>query len=63
MEGKIGAESDDAQSGFRQGKGTIDGILHIRLICERHCKVHKHVYICLLYYEKAFGGVRHSVPK
>ena len=31
---KIEAELDDAQSGFRQGKGTREGILNLRLICE-----------------------------
>ena len=28
MTGKIEAELDDAQSGFRQGKGTRDGTTH-----------------------------------
>ena len=45
MEGKIEAELDDAQSGFRQGKATIEGLLNLRLICERHLEVQKDVYI------------------
>ena len=36
MKGKIEAELDDAQSGFRQGKVTREGLLNLRLICERH---------------------------
>ena len=60
MKGKIEAELYDAQSGFRQGKGTREGALNIRLICERHLEVHKYVYICFLDYEKAFDRVRHE---
>ena len=36
MKGKIEAELYDAQSGFRQGKGTREGLLNLRLTCERH---------------------------
>ena len=36
MKGKIEAELDDAQSGFRQGKWTREGLLNLRLICEGH---------------------------
>ena len=41
MKGKIEAELDDAQIGFRQEKGQILGLLnlYIRLICERHLEV------------------------
>ena len=60
MKGKIEAELDDAQSGFRQGKGTREGLLNLRLICERHLEVQKDVYICFLDYEKAFDRVRHE---
>ena len=60
MKGKIEAELDDAQSGFRQGKATIDGLLNLRLICERHLEVQKDVYICFLDYEKALDRDRHE---
>ena len=60
MKGKIEAELDDAQSGFRQGKGTREGLLNLRLICERHLEAQKDVYICFLDYEKAFDRVRHE---
>ncbi len=60
MKGKIEAELDDAQSGFRQGKGTREGLLNIWQICERHLEVQKDVYICFLDYEKAFDRVRHE---
>ena len=57
---KVEAELDDAQSGFRQGKGTREGLLNLRLICERHLEVQKYVYICFLDYEKAFDRIRHE---
>ena len=60
MKGKIEAELDDAQSGFRQEKGTREGLLNLRLIRERHLEVHKDVYICFLDYEKALDRVRHE---
>ena len=54
MKGKIEAERDDAQSGFRQGKGAREGLLN--LICQRHLEVHKDVghTSVFLDYEKAF---------
>ena len=64
MKGKIEAELDDAQSGFRQGKWTREGLLNLRLICERHLEVQKYVgpiyILCFLDYEKAFDRVRHE---
>ena len=60
MKVNIEAELDDAQSGFRQRKGTGEGLLNLRLICEKHMEVHKYVYICFLDYEKAFDRVRHE---
>ena len=52
MKRKIETELDDAQSGFRLGRGTIEGLLNLRLICERHLEVQKDVYICFLDDEK-----------
>ena len=63
MKGKIEAELGDAQSGFRQGKGTIEDLLNLRLIRERHLEVQKDVYIfiiCFLNYENVFDRVRHE---
>ena len=60
MKGKIEAELDDAQCGFRQGKGTREGLLNLILICERHFAVLQDVYICFLDYKKAFDRVRHE---
>ena len=49
MKRKIETELDDAQSGFRQGRATREGLLNLRLICERH--------LVFLDYEKAFDRV------
>ena len=53
MKMKIETELDDAQSGFRQGKGTREGLLNLRLICERHLEVQKDGYICFLRLRKS----------
>ena len=60
MKWKIEAELDDAQSGFRQGKGTREGLLNIRLICEIHLDFQKYVSICFVDYERGFDSVRHE---
>ena len=39
MKGKREAELDGAQSGFRQGKTTREGLFNVRLICESHSEV------------------------
>ena len=43
MKMKIETELDDAQSGFRQGKGTREGRLNLRL-SERYLEVQIDVY-------------------
>ena len=63
MKGKIEAELDDAQSGFRQGKGTREGLFNLRQICEKHLEVQKIVYICFVAYKNAFDRVRHESLK
>ena len=60
MKGKIEAELDDAQSGFRQGKGTREGLLNLRLIiflCERHLGGTK---ICIHLFPRLRKGIRSS---
>ena len=60
MEENIEAELDDAQSGFRQGKGRRERLLNLRLICETHLEVQKYVNTCFVDYEKAFDRIRHE---
>ena len=49
MNMKIETELDGTQSGFRQGKGTREVLLNLRLICERHLEVQKDVYRDLIH--------------
>ena len=39
MEGEIEAGLDGVQSGFRQGKGPSEGLLNLRLVCERYLQL------------------------
>ena len=57
---KIESEISELQSGFINGKGTCEGILNLRTICERMCEVGKKVYVCFIDYEKAFDRVDHE---
>ena len=57
---KIEKEISDMQSGFMSGKGTREGILNMRLICERYIEVNKDIYACFIDYEKAFDRVHHE---
>ena len=53
-------EISNMQSGFMSGKGTREGILNMRLICERFIEVNKDIYACFIDYEKAFDRVHHE---
>ena len=56
----IVSEISDTQSGFVEGKGTREGIINMRTICERYLDLKKPVYICFIDYEKAFDRVNHQ---
>ena len=60
MKRKVEAELGDAHSGIRQGKGTREDIMNLRLIRERHLEVQFFLYICFLDYKKASDRVRHE---
>ena len=55
MKMKVEAELDDAQSGFRQGKGTREGLLNLILICEIHLEVQK------MYTSVSWTTKKHSI--
>ena len=59
MANKIDKEVSRLQSGFRPGTSTREGIFNLRTICERATDVQKNVYICFIYYTKAFNRVKH----
>ena len=57
---KIEYVISETQSGFMAGKGTREGIYNIRTIIERYIKCGKNIYLCFIYYEKAFDTVKHA---
>ena len=58
----IDREICENQSGFRKGKGTLEGIFNLRTINERYLEKQKdvYIYICFIDYEKAFERVNHE---
>ena len=50
----------DVQVGFRKGKGTRDQIANIRWIMETARAFQKNIYLCFIYYAKAFDCVDHN---
>ena len=57
----VNHELPDAQAGFRKGRGTRDKIANIRwIIRKKPRKFHKNIYLCFIYYAKAFDCVDHN---
>ena len=56
----IDQEIGENQSGFRERKGTREGIYNLRTINERYLEKQKDVYICFIDYEKALDRVNHD---
>ena len=53
-------ELPDVQAGFRKGRGTRDQIANIHWIIEKAREFQKNIYICFIYYVKAFDCVDHN---
>ena len=53
-------ELPDVQAGFRKGKGARDQIVNMRWIIEKTREVQKDIYVCFIYYSKAFDSVDHN---
>ena len=53
-------EIADVQAGFRKGKGIRDQIAYICCIIEKARKFWKNIYLCFIYYAKAFDCVDHN---
>ena len=51
---KIENEISELQSRFMAGKGTREGFVNLRMICERYSEVNQDVYACFIHYEEAF---------
>ena len=55
---KLGWE--DAQAGFRKGRGTRDQTANIQRIIKKAKEFQKNIYFCFIDYAKAFDCVDHS---
>ena len=57
---KVEFELDATQAGFRAGRGTRDHLCNLRSMTER-ARVHQRpLYLCFVYFEKAFNTVNHK---
>ena len=53
-------ELPDVQAVFRKGRGTRDQTDNIHWIIEEAIKFQKNIYLCFIYYAKAFHCVDHK---
>ena len=53
-------ELPDVQAAFRKGRGTRDQIASICWIIKKAREFQKNIYICFIYYAKAFDYVDHN---
>ena len=56
----VNQDLPDVQAGFRKGRGTTDQIANVRWIIEKARAFQKNIYLCLIYYTKAFDCVDHT---
>ena len=56
----IDVEVDEAQFGFRPGRGTREGIFSFNVMAQKHLEVKKEMYVCFIDYAKAFDRVKHE---
>ena len=54
------ARLDEAQAGFRKGRGTRDQIADICWIIEKVSEFQKNIYFCFIDYAKALNCVDHN---
>ena len=52
-------EIQDAQAGFRKGRGTRDQTANIHWIIEKAREFQKYIYFCFIDYAKTFDCVDH----
>ena len=56
----IDIEVDEAQFGFRPGRGTREGIFCFNILAQKHIEVKREMYVCFIDYAKAFDRVKHE---
>ena len=60
MKSKMKEEVSEVQAGFREGRGTRDHLVNLKVIIEK-CRNHSiPLYICFIDYKKAFDCVQHT---
>ena len=52
--------SDEVQYGFMPERGTRNAIFVLRKLVERMIEKQKDVYVCFIYYSKAFDTMKHD---
>ena len=60
IEGKLEAEINVVQAGFRQGRGTRDHIFNLRMIIQKCREFNQPLFTCFVDYTKAFDSVEHQ---
>ena len=60
MRNKVLPEISETQFGFITDKGTRNAIFSLRTLMERTIEVQKDLYLCFIYFSKAFDKVKHS---
>ena len=60
LQHKLEEELNEAQAGFRQGRGTRDHIFNMRNIIEKWRDFNVDIYTCFIDYTKAFDCVQHK---
>ena len=56
----VNGELPDVQAGFRKGRGTRVQIANICWIMEKAREFQENIYLCFIYYAKAFDCVDHK---
>ena len=60
MQMKLKTEIAAEQAGFKQGTGTKNQILNLKIIIEKNREHSKDLYLCFIDYTKAFDMVIHE---
>ena len=54
---KTETEIADEQAGFRQGRGTRDQIMNLRILMHKACEHQQPLYMCFVDFKKAFDSI------
>ena len=57
---KIDDAVGETQFGFRNEIGTREGIFSLNIIAQKYMDVKEYLYLCFIYYSKAFDRVHHA---